>query len=178
MGLPPPHPFLQQDAADLAAFDADAGLFGRQGKCIQTPLSRPALIARHHRPIPLRHQTTSRGLAGQGDDDTSLGFGQPRFASRTRLNPESLDALLVETGHVNTYGLGMAVQFRRNLIRGLACPAFHYHAGVPNPISGGMLAASQFADGSFFSLILCSSCFDLFGHFSVPSSLKHFHVLL
>jgi hypothetical protein len=30
----------------------------------------------------------------------------------------------------------MAVQFRRNPIRGLACPAFHHPAGVSNPISG------------------------------------------
>jgi hypothetical protein len=86
------------------------------------------------------------------------------------LNPESLDASLVETGHMNAHRLGMAVQFRRNLIRGLARPAFHHHAGVPNPIRGGMVAASQFADGSFFSFILRTSCFDMFGHHSAPSS--------
>lgn len=178
MRLPPPHPFLQQDTADLAAFDADACLFGRLRQRIQAPLSRPTLIASHHRPIPLRHQTTRRWLAGQGDDDTSFGFGQPRLASRTWLDPQSLDALLVETRDVNADGLGMAMQFCRNLIRGLARPAFHYHAGVPNPIGGGMLAAGQFADGSFFSLILRISCFDMFGHHSAPSSQKHSHFIL
>src|SRR2546429_1708723 len=67
----------------------------------------------------------------------------------------------------------MAMHLRRNLIRGLARPAFHHHAGVPNPIGGGMVAARQFADGSCFSLILRSPCFDLFGHHSAPSSQKH-----
>jgi hypothetical protein len=40
------------------------------------------------------------------------------------------------------------------------------------------VAAGQFADGSFFSLVLRSPCFDLFGHLSAPSSRKHFHFLL
>jgi hypothetical protein len=72
--LAPPHALAQEDGADLAAFDPDAGLFGSLCQRGEAPLSRPALITRHHRPIPLRHQTTRRGLAGQGDDDTSLGF--------------------------------------------------------------------------------------------------------
>jgi len=83
VGLPPPHPFAQQDAANLAAFDADAGLFGRQRECIQAPLGRPALIACYHRPVLLRYQTTRGRLARQGDDDTTFGFAQPRLASRT-----------------------------------------------------------------------------------------------
>ena len=71
MRLPPPHPFLQQDTADLAAFDADACLFGRLRQRIQAELRRPTLIASHHRPIPLRHQTTRRWLTGQCDDTTA-----------------------------------------------------------------------------------------------------------
>ena len=106
MRLPPPHPFLAQDTTDLAAFDTDAGLFGGLGQRIQAPLCRPALIARHHCPIPLRHQTTRRGLTGQGDDTTSVGLGQPWLASRTGLNPQSIDALLVETRHMDADGLG------------------------------------------------------------------------
>jgi hypothetical protein len=141
VGLPPPHPFAQQDAADLTAFDADAGLFGHQHQCIQAPLRRPALIACYHRPILSRHQATRRRLAGQGDDDTAFGFAQPRLASRTGLHSQTIDALLVETHDVNANGLGMAVQLRRDLIRGLTRPAFHHHAGVPYPIGGSMLAA-------------------------------------
>ncbi len=96
-----------------------------------------------------------------------FGFGQPRLASRTWLNSQSIDALLIETRNVNADSLGMAVQFRRNLIRCLARLAFHRHTCVPNPIGGGMLAACQFANLSFLSLILRRSCFDIFWYHSL-----------
>ena len=38
MGLSPSDPFAPQDAADLTAFDGDAGLFGRLRQRVKAPL--------------------------------------------------------------------------------------------------------------------------------------------
>jgi hypothetical protein len=95
------------------------------------------------------------------------------FRPEPPLNPQSNHALLVETRYVNTYGLGMAVQVRRDLIRGFACPAFHYHARMPDLIGGSMVAARQFADGLFFLLIhaaLVLTCLGIFALLPLKNS--------
>jgi len=97
-GVAPAHLLGEQDAADLAAPDADAALAGGLGQGVERPMGHRSLV-RRQLAIRSPDQPTGRLARHQGDDRTPLGLAEATFAPLAGAVGETVDAfLIISTG--------------------------------------------------------------------------------
>jgi hypothetical protein len=153
MGRSPADFLAPQDSADLAPLDADSSLMGCFNQGVESPVGSSLIVGRYQRPIRLADDGTRRARLGKSDDLTSLRFGQPGFASRTRSIPQSVEPLGIESNNPFADRLGMAAQFFGNRRGRQPVPTPDDHPGPQDPIARSMPALGQSANPAFFSRI-------------------------
>jgi hypothetical protein len=165
----PPDAFSHTDAADLTPFDCNARFFGRLSEGIQTPLSRTLLITRHQLFCsPL--QTPRRGLVHQGNDPAVILGGQAAGSPSFRPVSQPFDPFCIEPMESAPNRLWATIQMLCNGFHSLAIPTPYNYLSMKNPVGWSMAAGRQFADPSFFLLIVC--CSQNLRHLVRPFQLK------
>ena len=145
MCLSPSDSFPPQNAADLTAFDRDAGLLSRLCQRVETPLGRALLVAGHHRPVPLRHQSSRSWLAHRRDE---LAVILNRQAARPpRLGPiaQPFNPFGIEAVQPSSHGLRTTPHLLGDGAHSLSIPTPDYDARMQYPVGWPVSTRRQFA---------------------------------
>jgi hypothetical protein len=151
--MPPPDPFLEQNAPDLTPLHLYALLMGSGSQGIQTPMS---ILLRLYclQVISHPHRLAGWVRARQSDDPPSLLLSKASLPPGSWSITQAIHPFGVEPSDSFAHGLRMAAKLRGNHGGALVLPTADNHLRAQDPIGWRMTTPGQFPDLAFFLLIL------------------------